>query len=52
MKCDLPLEQNFDILAIRSLEGRGGRDFGTESFKFSVRETTKRSGPSISEDTW
>jgi hypothetical protein len=40
-KRDLPLEQDFDISAIQSLEGRGGRDFGTESFKLPVRETTK-----------
>jgi hypothetical protein len=41
VKCDLPLEQNFGISAIRSSEGRGGRDFGTESFKLPVRETMK-----------
>jgi hypothetical protein len=43
---------DFGISAIRSSGRRGGCGLGTESFKLPVRETTKASGPSISEDTW
>jgi hypothetical protein len=43
---------DFGISAIRSSGCRGGCGLGTESFKLPVRETTKASGPSISEDTW
>jgi hypothetical protein len=43
---------DFGILAIWSSGCRGGCGLGAESFKLPVHKATKRSGPSISEDTW